>query len=188
MIRPVAFARQWTRNPTRRARLRCSVSRLRGRTLSGAHRQHRRAGRAISRGLQRLHRAAQCDGGLGKRDAARNFAVRQINALESHIRKVPEDARARILLATTYAHTGRREDAVKEAQVAMSLRPNEATVLYNVACVFTGLEEIDEALDALKKAHAAGFHDTNWARRDPDLEPLLGHPEFERLFPAEDAT
>ncbi len=132
-----------------------------------------------------LHNAM---GALGKRDAARNFAVRQINALESHIRKVPEDARARILLATTYAHTGRREDAVKEAQVAMSLRPNEATVLYNVACVFTGLEEIDEALDALKKAHAAGFHDTNWARRDPDLEPLLGHPEFERLFPAEDAT
>ena len=131
-----------------------------------------------------LHNAM---GALGKKDAARNFAVRQINALESHIRKVPEDARARILLATTYAHTGRREDAVKEAQVAMSLRPNEATVLYNVACVFTGLGDFDEAIEALKKSHAAGLQDTNWARRDPDLEPLLGNPDFERLFPPEDA-
>lgn len=129
-----------------------------------------------------LHNAM---GALGKKDAARNFAVRQINALEGHIRKVPEDARARILLATTYAHTGRREEAVKEAQVAMSLRPNEATVLYNVACVFTGLGELEEAIEALKKSHAAGLQDANWARRDPDLEPLLDHPEFERLFPKE---
>ena len=38
-------------------------------------------------------------------------------------------------------------------------------------------------LDALRKAHAAGFGDSDWARRDPDLAVLHGNPEFERLYP-----
>jgi non-specific serine/threonine protein kinase len=40
-----------------------------------------------------------------------------------------------------------------------------------------------EALDALRKAHEAGFRDPDWARRDPDLTLLHGDPEFERLYP-----
>jgi non-specific serine/threonine protein kinase len=36
----------------------------------------------------------------------------------------------------------------------------------------------------LRKARAAGFGDSEWARRDPDLAVLHGDPEFERLYPA----
>ena len=66
----------------------------------------------------------------------------------------------------------------------MALRPNEATVLYNAACVFCLLNRKPEAMDALKKAWEAGFKDPSWTRRDPDLELLRGDPEFERLYPA----
>jgi non-specific serine/threonine protein kinase len=38
-------------------------------------------------------------------------------------------------------------------------------------------------MDALKKAWAAGFRESDWARRDPDLTLLHGDPEFERLYP-----
>ena len=41
----------------------------------------------------------------------------------------------------------------------------------------------DEAIDAIRKAFEKGYRDSGWARRDPDLAPLLGHPEFERIFP-----
>ena len=41
-----------------------------------------------------------------------------------------------------------------------------------------------EALDALRKAWDAGFKDADWTRRDPDLAPLHGDPEFEKLYPA----
>jgi non-specific serine/threonine protein kinase len=37
---------------------------------------------------------------------------------------------------------------------------------------------------ALARAWKAGFKDPDWVRRDPDLEPLHGDPEFERLYPA----
>jgi tetratricopeptide (TPR) repeat protein len=123
-------------------------------------------------------------GALGKEDAQRNVVQQRIQLLESHLKKVPEDARGRTLLATDYAYLQRADDAVREATLAMTLRPNEATVLYNVACVFCQIARKDEALDALKKAYDAGFKDPSWARNDPDLALLHGDPEFDKLYPA----
>jgi hypothetical protein len=90
-----------------------------------------------------------------------------------------------MLLATDYARVARVDDALREAQLAMALRPNEGTVMYNAACVFCQLGRKPEASSALNKAWEAGFKDTAWVRRDPDLVLLHGDPEFERLYPAE---
>jgi serine/threonine protein kinase/Tfp pilus assembly protein PilF len=123
-------------------------------------------------------------GALGKPDAARNVRLRLTQSLENHLREVPEDARARILLGGMYAQEKRVEDAIRETNLAMVLRPNEATVLYNAACTFSNIDRKAEALDALRKAWEAGFRDADWTRRDPDLTILHGDPEFERLYPA----
>jgi non-specific serine/threonine protein kinase len=122
-------------------------------------------------------------GALKKKDALNNVVQQRIQLLESHLKKVPEDARGRTLLATDYAYLQRAEDAVREATLAMALRPNEGNILYNVACVFCQIAKKEKALDALKKAYDAGFKDPSWARNDPDLELLHGDPEFERLYP-----
>ncbi|HQQ76033.1 MAG TPA: protein kinase [Thermoanaerobaculia bacterium] len=126
-------------------------------------------------------------GALGKTEAVKNVRQRSIQALENHIRSVPEDARARVLLASDYAESGRGEDAIREANLAVALRPNEATVLYNAACVFCGLKDKAQAMDAMQKAWNAGFRDSDWARRDPDLGILHGDAEFERLYPEKPA-
>ncbi len=123
-------------------------------------------------------------GSLGKADMNANIRQRMIVALENHLKPVPEDARARVLLAQNYAETNRIEDATREANLAMALRPNEATVLYNLACTFCALQRKSEALDALRKAWNAGFKEADWARRDPDLALLHDEPEFEALYPA----
>jgi len=126
-------------------------------------------------------------GALGKKEALKNLRHRTIQALEQHLRQVPEDARARILAATNYAEEGRHEDAVREANLAMLLRPNEAMVHYNAACTFCSMNKKAEALEALNKAWRNGFKDADWARRDPDLAILRGDPEFERLYPEKPA-
>jgi non-specific serine/threonine protein kinase len=124
-------------------------------------------------------------GALGKKDALDQMRQREILALENHLKTVPEDARARGILAGDYAAQGRVDDAVREANLSITLRPNEATVLYNAACVFCQIERKEDALAALRKAWEAGSRDPHWARRDPDLALLHGDPEFERLYPAE---
>ena len=123
-------------------------------------------------------------GALGKDEAVRNMLQRRIVAFENHLKQVPEDARARILLGSDYAHLGRPDDALRELRMALTLRANEASILYNAACVFCGLNQKTEAIDALRNAWEAGFRDSVWARRDPDLTSLHGDPEFERLYPA----
>jgi tetratricopeptide (TPR) repeat protein len=122
-------------------------------------------------------------GALGKKDALDNMRQRVVQALESHLKTVPEDARARGILASEYAVLARVDDAVREANLSITLRPNEATVLYNAACVFCQIQRKPDALAVLRKAWEAGFKDSSWARRDPDLALLHGDPEFDRLYP-----
>ncbi len=120
---------------------------------------------------------------LGKLEARKNLRLRRIQVLEAQLRDVPEDARARILLASDFADEGRADDAMREANVAMVLRPNEASVHYNAACVFCKLGRKADALEAMHKAHRAGYRGGEWARRDPDLALIQGDPAFEALFP-----
>ncbi len=123
-------------------------------------------------------------GALGKNEVRRNVLLRCVAALENHLKQVPEDARARILIGGHYAELGRIEDAKRETDLAMTLRANEASILYNAACNYCLLKTKAQAMDALRKAWESGFKDATWARRDPDLAMLHGDPEFERMYPA----
>ncbi len=127
-------------------------------------------------------------GAIAKHEAQRNMMQRRMAALENHLKQVPEDARARVLVAGDYADFGRVEDALQQLNMALTLRANEPMILYNVACIYCGLNRKAEALDALRKAWESGFRDAVWARRDPDLTPLHGDPEFDRLYPQAQAA
>jgi hypothetical protein len=108
----------------------------------------------------------------------------------AHIKSplVTPDARARILLGGDYAFMGRTEDALRELNLVVTLRANEASILYNAACLYCSLNKKAEALDVLRKAWEAGFRDTVWARRDPKLLLLHDDPEFHRLYPEKPAS
>jgi non-specific serine/threonine protein kinase len=127
-------------------------------------------------------------GAMGNEGGQRQLAQRFVVALENHLKHVPEDARARVLLGGCYGELKRTDDALRELNLAITLRANEASILYNAACVYCVLNRKAEALDALRKAWEAGSKDAVWARRDPDLAMLHGDPEFERLYPETPAS
>ncbi|MGE0455583.1 MAG: protein kinase [Vicinamibacteria bacterium] len=120
-------------------------------------------------------------GRLGRHEAARQLKGRQMGVLERQLELVPEDVRARILLSALYAEFGRDDEAVRQAQTAVALRPGEGIVLYNAACTYGVLKRKQEALDLLRSAFDAGYGNPEWAARDPDLSCLFDDPEFQRL-------
>jgi len=127
-------------------------------------------------------------GAMHNQEVRDKMSRRFIAALENHLKQVPEDPRARVLLGANYAGIGREEDALRELNLATTLRANEASILYNAACAYCGMKKKPEALDTLRKAWEAGFHDAVWARRDPELALLHGEPDFERLYPEKPAA
>ena len=129
-----------------------------------------------------------CLGAMKKEQTKQKLDERFCLALERHLKQVPEDARARILLGGICAELGREGDALRELNLAVTLRANEASILYNAACVYCLLNRKVEAMDALRKAWEAGSKDAVWTRRDPDLAILHGDPEFERLYPETSTT
>jgi len=123
-------------------------------------------------------------GALGDEEGAHRVRVRWIRVLEQQIETVPEDMRARILLAGQYASHGREADAMRELEKAVTLRPNDANTLYNAACVSGILKKKPEALSYLRRAKESGYSNLDWAAQDPDLAFLHGDPEFQRLIAA----
>ena len=119
---------------------------------------------------------------LGRIAELARFREREMQALEHQLELVPEDVRARSLLAADYANMGRSEDAVRHLEMTVALRPNDSNVLYNAACTYAVLGKKQEALDLLRRALAAGYANPDWPRQDPDLNLLHNDPEFLRLF------
>ena len=120
---------------------------------------------------------------LGRTEELKRYRQMEMRALERQLELVPEDVRARSLLAADYANMGRAEDAVRHLEMTVALRPNDSNVLYNAACTYTVLGKKTEALDLLRRALASGYSNFDWPRQDPDLSSIHADPEFLKLFP-----
>jgi serine/threonine protein kinase/cytochrome c-type biogenesis protein CcmH/NrfG len=119
---------------------------------------------------------------VGDMTAVAKLQDRFISLLERQLQTVPEDARAHVLLANTYASVGRAREAASEVEKAVAMRGNDPLTLYNAACTYGNLNMKAEALATLKKAVEAGYHNPDWASRDNDLACLHDDPEFQRLI------
>jgi serine/threonine protein kinase len=123
---------------------------------------------------------------LGLNERAGRVRQQSIRALEQQLETVPEDTRARILLAVFYANLKQETDAVRELQIAMALRPKDSNILYNAACVYGVLGRKADALAVLRKSAQSGYRFVlDWAARDSDLACLHDDPEFQKLVAAE---
>jgi len=121
-------------------------------------------------------------GKLGRTEDLKVLEARLTKVLENQLEAVPEDVRARILLAGRYATMARRSDSVRELERAVTMRFNDPNVLYNAACAYGIMGMKREALEMLRKAKAAGYANMQWAHRDPDLACVHEESEFQQLF------
>jgi serine/threonine protein kinase/Flp pilus assembly protein TadD len=119
---------------------------------------------------------------LGRKEEAERVRQRFLKVLRQQLELVPEDVRARILLANNLASSPPDTDeSIRHLQTAIALRPGDPNTLYNAACTYGVLGRKTEALDTFKKAVASGYSNLNWAAKDSDLDCLRDDPEFQKL-------
>jgi serine/threonine protein kinase/tetratricopeptide (TPR) repeat protein len=119
---------------------------------------------------------------LGRKEEAERFRESMSTVLRQQLELVPEDVRARILLAANLANVKEDGDeAIRHLQTAVALRPGDPSTLYNAACTYGVLGKKAEALETLKKSFAAGYGNRDWAAKDSDLDCLHDDPEFQKL-------
>jgi serine/threonine protein kinase/regulator of sirC expression with transglutaminase-like and TPR domain len=161
----------------------------------------------VARGLARLPGDAQ--GALADFDAALALAPRYrhalqdkasvlsenlnqpepaLNVLDTALTLYPDFVPALAGRGVLRARLGRRDAALHDARAALGL-DHGATTVYQAACVYalTSKQEPADRPEALRLLAEAVRKEGAWlavARRDPDLEPIRGHPGFRDLLQA----
>lgn len=94
----------------------------------------------------------------------------------------PDNFEALSELATLLTRLGRLEEGLAADQRLASLAPDDPTVHYNLACSLALLARTEAALDALERAIALGYRDTEHLLADQDLASLSPAPRFQALL------
>ena len=76
---------------------------------------------------------------------------------------------------------GRVEQAKQWLKRALEIDPDDSILLYNVACKYATLGDVETALAHLEEAVDNGMVSLGWMRNDTDLDNVRDHPRFARL-------
>jgi adenylate cyclase len=85
--------------------------------------------------------------------------------------------------AMALASLGESDRARHFLQLALSTESDDTSMLFNAACAYSKMGELEAALDLLERVHPLiPPADQSWTAIDPDLRPLHGSPRFQALL------
>lgn len=119
---------------------------------------------------------------LDRMDEAAAASNHAYTAAAKHLELHPDDARALYLGAGALVELGDLEKARVWADRALDTDRDEPAVLYNVACIYSLIDEKDQAIDLLDEAIENGFGYRAWLENDNMLDNLREDPRFIELL------
>jgi serine/threonine-protein kinase len=132
---------------------------------------------------------AQIFGLMGNRQRERAHYDSARSVLETKVQQRPDDERYRSALGIAYAGLGRREDAIREGELAVELLPMSkeawrgAWRVEELARIYTMVGEHDTAIDQLESLLAVPSPTAvPMLRIDPTWDPLRDLPRFQALL------
>lgn len=134
---------------------------------------------------QALALLAQVYRALGQEEKRNDARKRTLEVIEKRLLTTPNDARALCFGSVNLLEAGQTEKGMEWLERAKASEADDALNLYNVACVYSNIGEIEQALDCLEKSVRKGMAETDWMKNDSDLDNLREHPRFIALLSAE---
>ncbi|MCM8801253.1 MAG: hypothetical protein NC912_04510 [Candidatus Omnitrophica bacterium] len=106
----------------------------------------------------------------------------EINFYERILKERPNFIEALVALGDAYTKRGFYEKGLAIDKRLVELKPYDPIVFYNLACSYSLLGLIDEAIISLKKAIRLGYRDFRWLEKDADLENLRRSPKYNQII------
>jgi len=119
---------------------------------------------------------------MNRMDESKEVYRRSLEVIEKHLELNPDDSRAIFLGATALIDLGRTERAHRWVKKAQAIDPDDALLLYGVACFYSRIENADEAIQSLERAITAGIAHKEWIEHDSDFDFIRGDPRFQALL------
>jgi serine/threonine protein kinase/Flp pilus assembly protein TadD len=119
--------------------------------------------------------------GIGKHAEAEAARKHALKLMEDRLELNPDDPRAWILAATSYAAGGDREQTENAIRRAFAI-DNDALTVYNAACAYALLGDKEKALDNLETAVKSGWRHREWLLHDSDFDFVRDDPRFKKIL------
>ncbi|MFO7898503.1 MAG: tetratricopeptide repeat protein [Planctomycetota bacterium] len=92
-----------------------------------------------------------------------------------------DSAGLRIQIGNGFLEEGKHRRALAEYRKALELDPKNDVAWYNIACAYSLMERIDQAVTALEKSVELGYDDVDWMQKDTDLDNIRNDPRYKGL-------
>lgn len=116
------------------------------------------------------------------RESNKNIMDFEIEFFEKLIKQNPDFVDVLIPLAEAYTKAGDYGRGLVIDKRLSALRPDDAIVRYNLACSYSLTANIDEAIEALKKAVDLGYEDFAYMNIDQDLHNVRNDSRYKEIF------
>lgn len=121
--------------------------------------------------------------GLGRKEESQRYGELGLKRAEEVMRLHPESSRPAQLVAASLAGMGRPKEAITWLERAIALDPDDSQTLYNAACTWAQLGEVDRAFEILHRwLSKAGVEKKMWLAEDNDFDPIRDDPRFQKLL------
>jgi protein O-mannosyl-transferase len=95
-----------------------------------------------------------------------------IGNIQEQLKASPHDVNVLYKLATLNSSIGQYSEAEKYLQMIAEIEPKNPDVYYNLACISSRQNKVDEAVRQMRKSIELGFHNWDKIKRDPDLDNI----------------
>ncbi|MFA5088404.1 MAG: hypothetical protein WC552_05155 [Candidatus Omnitrophota bacterium] len=108
----------------------------------------------------------------------------EIGFCEGILKRSPDFIEALIVLGDLYTRKGLFEKGLEVDKRLASLRPGDGVILYNLACSYSLVNQIDASFAAIQQAVECGYDELEFLEKDGDLENLRRDSRFQKFLAA----